>query len=69
MKFEFGMYQYALFRKAATGDLPIQRKYADRTVLAQSWQICARAYPDRHVILFSRLSKKEQYWFETEETI
>ena len=67
MSFKFGMYKYALFHRASDGELPIQRKYADRSVLAQSWQKCARAYPDRHVILFSRLSEKEQQWFITEE--
>lgn len=68
MKFKFGMYKYALFYRSEEGELPIQRRYADRSVLAQSWQKCARAYADRHVILFSHLSNKEKCWFTTEES-
>ena len=67
MSYKFGMYKYALFYRGETGEPPIQRKYADRMELAQSWQKCARACPDRHVILFSRLSEKEQQWFIAEE--
>lgn len=58
MPYKFQNYRYALFHLPTGGELLIQRKYADRTEVSRSWQECARAYPDRHVVLLSRLSKK-----------
>lgn len=69
MSFKFGMYKYALFCRPESAESAIQRKYADRSVLAQSWQKCARAYPGHWVILFSRLSNKEKCWFNKEENL
>lgn len=67
MSFKFPVYRYAMFFKGPKEMLAIDREHADRTEVSRSWQECARAYPDRHVILFSRLSKKEQCWFTKEE--
>jgi hypothetical protein len=52
--------KYALFHK----DLLIKRSNIDRTITAKSRSEATKLHPDRHVVSFNALSKKEQAWFD-----